>query len=155
MTESRSQTPCEPLTFPLVDAMRALQSALDHHDEAISEGQRLGRSDWRCVQRLVTHGPQSPGALQTALSLTSGSVTALLDRLEKRALIERRADPSDRRALRVVALPEAEQMVREASDPLHRVTRKLAERWGPDRSEEAGQACLDLAQLVEWSAQRA
>lgn len=157
-TPPLDQAPTAPPTgrapLALVDAMRALQSALDHHDDAISEGQRLGRSDWRCLHHLVTRGPLSPSALQRALGLTSGSVTALLDRLEKRALIERRAHPSDRRALRIVALPEAQALVHEASDPLDQVTRKLTERWGAERSEAAGQACRDLAKLVEWSAQR-
>ena len=78
MTESPS--------FQLVDAMRTLQAALDHHDTAVSESQDLGRSDWRCLQILVNKGPQSPSVLQKRLGLTSGSVTALLDRLERRGL---------------------------------------------------------------------
>ncbi len=138
----------------LVNAIRALQTALDHHDAAISTGQRLARNDWRCLQWLVEEGPQSPRGIQSRLGLTSGSVTALLDRLEKRNFIERWADPSDRRSLRIVPKSAAQDLVREASDPLDRVTSKLAERWGSDRSDAAGQACLDLAKLVEWSAQR-
>ncbi|MEM6585307.1 MAG: MarR family transcriptional regulator [Pseudomonadota bacterium] len=146
MTESPS--------FQLVDAMRALQAALDHHDSAVSESQDLGRSDWRCLQALVNKGPLSPSVLQKRLGLTSGSVTALLDRLERRGLIERHRDPADRRGLRIVPTQAAGRMVEAASDPLESVTSKLLERWGSDRSKAAGQACLDLAKLVEWSARR-
>jgi DNA-binding MarR family transcriptional regulator len=144
----------ESQASPLIHAMRTLQSALEDHDRAVSAACDLGRSDWRCLQYLVANGAQSPRALQRRLGLTSGSVTALLDRLERRGLIERQPDPADRRALLVVPLAAAQHVVREASDPLECVARKLAQRWGSGRSDAAGQACLDLARLVEWSAQR-
>ncbi len=138
----------------LIQAMRALQSALEEHDRAVGAACDLSRSDWRCLQWLVASGAQSPGAIQRRLGLTSGSVTALLDRLEKRGFIERQTDPADRRALRVIPLAIAQQVVRKACDPLESVTHRLAQRWGSQRSDAAGKACLDLARLVEWSAQR-
>lgn len=144
----------ESLKFQLVDSMRALQAALDHLDAVVGESQKLGRNDWRCLHALVRNDPQSPTGLQKRLSLTSGSVTALLDRLERRGLIERHRDPADRRAQRIVPTRAAERIVEEASNPLESVTSKLSERWGAERSEAAGQTCLDLAKLVEWSARR-
>ena len=134
--------------------MRKLQIALDSHDTAVSTAKNLARNDWRCLQFLIEDGPQSPRAIQWRLGLTSGSVTALLDRLEKRAFVQRRADPEDRRGLRIVPRAKAETLVSEAADPLMRVTSKLAQRWGEGRSEAAERACLDLAKLVEWSAHR-
>ena len=138
----------------LVSAMRTLQKALDNHDAAVSAGRNLARNDWRCLHFLIEEGAQSPRSIQNRLGLTSGSVTALLDRLEKRDLLERCPDPADRRALRIVPRAKAERLVRDICDPLMRVTDKLAQRWGPDRSDAAQQACLDLAKLVEWSAHR-
>ncbi len=43
----------------------------------------------------------SPGELLTATMLTSGAMTHRLDRLENSGWIERRADPNDRRGVRV------------------------------------------------------
>jgi len=76
-----------PRLPPLLKAMRALQSVLDEYDVANSVRAGLGRSDWRCLEYLVENGEARPGSIQQALGLTSGSVTALLDRLERRKLI--------------------------------------------------------------------
>lgn len=135
--------------------MRTLQTALEAHDTAISAAKGIGRSDWACLKLLVQTGAQSPGAIQKALGLTSGSVTALLDRLEKRTLIARCADPSDRRALRIEPRQEGARLVREAAMPLDHLAKRLEERWGQDRCHMAGQACRDLAKLVDWASCKA
>ena len=139
----------------LINAIRTLQAALEAHDATISAAKGIGRSDWACLKLLVQTGVQSPGALQRALGLTSGSVTALLDRLERRSLITRLADPSDRRALRIEPRKEAVCLVREAAMPLDHLAKRLEDRWGGERCDAAGQACLDLARLVDWASRNA
>lgn len=139
----------------LVNAMRALQKALDQHDARISAASSLGRNDWLCLRWLAQDGARSPGAIQRRLGLTSGSVTALLDRLEKRGLVRRCADLHDRRALRIESSAEGERLVREAARSLDQIMHRVTLRWGTDRSSATGQACLDLAKLVDWAAQRA
>lgn len=139
----------------LLEAVGALQSALDHRDATISAAHELGRSDWRCLQWLRDNGPQSPSAVCAALGLTSGSVTALLDRLEKRGLIERRADPVDRRALRIALRDPAHELLARTNAPLVDVTDRLTARWGAERAQAAQRACLDLAKLVQWVTNKA
>lgn len=148
------RTMSESATDQLLSAMRTLQIALDRHDAAISAAQNLARNDWRCLQFLTDAGPQSPRAIQRRLGLTSGTITALLDRLETRGFVERCAHPEDRRSLRIVPSAKAHALVSAAGDPLTRVTNKLAQRWGEGRSDATQQACLDLAKLVEWSAEK-
>ncbi|GAB5412579.1 MAG: hypothetical protein Cons2KO_01820 [Congregibacter sp.] len=58
----------------------------------------IPRNDLRCLN-LLEREPRTPGAIATALKLTTGSVTTLLDRLESLELVERRPAPHDRRAL--------------------------------------------------------
>src|SRR4051794_34757748 len=50
---------------------------------------------------LYADGPMSPAALATRLGISRSSVTALVDRLERAALVERQPDPADRRRLRL------------------------------------------------------
>jgi len=138
----------------LVSAMRSLQTALEQHDTAVSDARSLGRSDWRSLTWLVQEGPRSPTAIQHKLGLTSGSVTALLDRLEKRGLVARHSDPADRRALRIEPSADAERLVADAGMPLDEVMQKVTLRWGTDRASATGRACQDLAKLVEWASQR-
>jgi len=60
--------------------------------------------DWELLSALRRVGPPyrlSPSALATDLLLSSGAMTARLDRLERAGLVRRRPDPRDRRSIRV------------------------------------------------------
>jgi len=56
----------------------------------------------------------SPTALRRASLLTSGAMTNRIDRLEERDLVERVADPNDRRSLRVHLTPTGLGLIEEA-----------------------------------------
>lgn len=73
---------------------------------------RLGasRTDYDALEALDAHGPLTPGELGTLLSLTSGSVTALLGRLEDLGWARRDPHPDDRRKVVVSLTKEAWQL---------------------------------------------
>ena len=61
------------------------------------------RTDYDALEALDEHGPLTPGELGALLSLTSGSVTALVGRLEQLGWASRQPHPDDRRKV-VVSL---------------------------------------------------
>jgi len=75
-------------------------------DEAAAAYLGINRTDSRCVDILDRGGRMTAGQLATAARLTSGAVTAVLDRLEKAGLVRRVADPADRRRVLVEVTPE-------------------------------------------------
>lgn len=92
---SMSRTPDS--TLVLLDAVRRLYAVIERFD--ISTADRLGvdRSGLRAINAME-RGSISPGKLGELLGLSSGSVTALLDRLEEGGHIERlRSDTDGRR----------------------------------------------------------
>ena len=64
---------------------------------AVSEWAGLNVTDMECLRLLFLKGVASPSELARHTGLTSGATTAMLDRLEKAGLIERRPNPDDRR----------------------------------------------------------
>lgn len=90
----------------VVSACRRLHAAIDALDQAAADMLDVSRSDLRCLN-LLEHGPLTPKRIGWALVLTSGSVTALVDRLERKGLVERARDASDRRGVLVSATPKA------------------------------------------------
>jgi DNA-binding MarR family transcriptional regulator len=62
-------------------------------------GERLGLNvtDMECLGLLFHKGISTPSELARHTGLSSGAATAMLDRLEKSGLIERRPNPDDRR----------------------------------------------------------
>jgi MarR family transcriptional regulator, 2-MHQ and catechol-resistance regulon repressor len=67
------------------------------------EGFGICLSDFAVLEALLHKGPLPVQALGAKVLLTSGSMTAAVDRLEDRGLVERRRDPGDRRT-RIVRL---------------------------------------------------
>ncbi len=65
----------------------------------------LGRSDFAVLEVLLHRGPQPVNVIGRKVLLTSGSITAAVDRLESRKLVRRTADPKDRRG-RIVELTQ-------------------------------------------------
>lgn len=80
----------------------------------------------------------SPGQLIRQTLVTSGTMTNRVDRLERRGLVGRSPDPTDRRGVIVRLTPEGQQAVDAAmSDLLDRERTLLAELSGQDHEELA------------------
>ncbi len=85
--------------------MKAHES-LRRHAERHIHSLGIGFSDFAVLEVVFHKGPTPVNEIGSLVRLTSGSITAAVDRLEKKGLVERRNDPEDRRA-RVVHLTEA------------------------------------------------
>ncbi|PYX79073.1 MAG: MarR family transcriptional regulator [Acidobacteria bacterium] len=62
-------------------------------------------TDFAALEALLHKGPLSISEIQGKVLLASGSMTAAVDRLEKRGLVVRKSSPDDRRA-RIVKLTQ-------------------------------------------------
>jgi len=69
---------------------------------AMNEWAGLNATDMECLRLLFAKGVSTPSELARHTGLTSGATTAMLDRLEKAGLIERRPNPEDRRGTLIV-----------------------------------------------------
>lgn len=75
------------------EALAELQAAYDDRDRAMAEALGVNRTDLRCLDLIVRGGPQTATELGARLHLTRGSMTTLIDRLERAGYVERRDDP--------------------------------------------------------------
>ena len=72
----------------------------------------LGFSDFGVLEVLLNKGPLPVNSIGDRVHLSSGSITAAVDRLEAKGLLQRCSHPTDRRT-RVVHLTEAgEKLIR-------------------------------------------
>jgi DNA-binding MarR family transcriptional regulator len=77
----------------------------------------VSRSDYDAFEALDEFGPLTPRELGALLSLTSGTVTALIDRLEALGWAERELHPNDRRSVVIVGTKKAQKMGRDELKP--------------------------------------
>ena len=100
----------EPLGFLLSDAARLLRRRFDQHARALG----VTRSQWQVLFALSRNEGTNQGALADHLEVEAITLCRMIDRLEEGGLVERRADPADRRAWRLHltdrARPLLEQM---------------------------------------------
>lgn len=99
-----TQSDRDSFGFLFVTLARRWRRALDH--ELATSG--LSDASWSPLIHLSLSGD---GVSQTELAARAGldtsSLVRLLDRLEQRGLVERRVDPTDRRARRIHLTPQA------------------------------------------------
>ena len=76
-------------------------------------GEQLGVNvtDMECLGLLFHKGVATPSELAKQTGLSSGATTAMLDRLQKSGLIERRPNPDDRRGTLIVLLKSGTEKV--------------------------------------------
>jgi DNA-binding MarR family transcriptional regulator len=95
---------------------RDLASA--RHRSAISRRLGLSESEMLAVAHLAQRGHLSPSELAELLDLSSGGVTALVQRLELAGHVERQAHPTDRRSILLELSTALVERAGEAFTPL-------------------------------------
>ncbi len=107
-------------TSARVDAPRLLivlarcHHALSQIAERSIEDAGLCLTDFAALEALLHKGPLTITEIQGKVLLASGSMTAAVDRLEKKGLVVRRPAPIDRRAKLLDLTPEGRRAVETA-----------------------------------------
>lgn len=89
----------------LSQAVRLDQVANARFDEVMNRFLGINRTDGRCLDLLDQNQRMTAGQLAEKAGLTTGAVTALIDRLEMAGYIVRKRDETDRRKIWVELTP--------------------------------------------------
>lgn len=108
----------ERLLAELEHEVRAGQTATDMVDQAAADLMGVNRTDARCLDILDRLGTISAGRLAEESGLTTGAVTAMIDRLEAAGYVRRVPDEDDRRRVLVDLTPRARRAGRALYEPL-------------------------------------
>ncbi len=81
----------------LKQAGREQSAAVVMFHTGIGELLGLSASDHKALDMVAERAPVTAGELAAYTGLSSGTVTGVIDRLERAGMLERRRDPSDRR----------------------------------------------------------
>jgi DNA-binding MarR family transcriptional regulator len=94
--------------------------------EAIARRAGLSGTDHKVLGVIIQRGKMTAGELSRITGLTTGAVTGLIDRLEKKKLVKRSFDKDDRRKVIIVADPEkARKLLEPLFKRLQKKTTKL------------------------------
>jgi MarR family transcriptional regulator for hemolysin len=100
------------IAMNLMDVARMLRTYADQRARQFG----ISRAQWVVLIRLDRSEGLKQSELAEILDLQPISLTRLLDRLAENGLIERRPDPSDRRANRLYLTPAARPLLKQLAD---------------------------------------
>ena len=95
------------IAFTIMDVARMLRTYADQRARQFG----ISRAQWTVLIRIDRTEGLKQSELADILDMQPISLTRLLDRLAENGLIERRADPNDRRANRLYLKPAARPML--------------------------------------------
>jgi DNA-binding MarR family transcriptional regulator len=102
---------------------------------AMREGHGLNTTEMECLRLLFLKGVGTPSELARYTGLTSGATTAMLDRLEKAGLIERRPNPDDRRGILIIPVKSGAEKVASWFESARKAQDKLLSRYSEEQLE--------------------
>ncbi len=100
--------------------------ARDQMRAALASGSGVSPADLDALEHLEAAGPLTQRQLGERLSLTSGAITMLVDRLERAGWVRRRPHPSDRRSVLVELSAQAAERTPAGLASFHTRIRALA-----------------------------
>jgi DNA-binding MarR family transcriptional regulator len=122
--------PGDELFWLLRRALRTMRRDVREQVDLTPSRHRLLRVVARAAE------PQRQTALATALDVVPRSITSLVDDLERLGLVERRPDPTDRRATLVALTDEGRAVLAEADRQRRRHAEELLGRLAPPEQDE-------------------
>lgn len=133
---------------------QALGRMLKNAEDALESAARQGKihpTDLRCLSLLVSSpAPLSPKEIVSTLGLTSGSGTALFDRLERSGFTKRIPNCHDRRSVLIQLDPAA------ASEPLALLLelrnryRRVTERFSDEQLDVISEYLEEVSKLTPF-----
>jgi len=106
------QPPKREFAFTIMDVARLLKTYADQRARQFG----ISRAQWAVLMRIDRNEGLKQSELAEMLNLQPITLTRLLDRLADNGLIERRADPNDRRANRLYLKPAAKPLLGRLAD---------------------------------------
>lgn len=133
--------PHEPdLLILLNDVGRMMRTEADRRARAHG----MTRAQWVMLVRLHRQPGLSQKELAELLEVEPITVARLVDRLQSRGLLERRADPADRRVWRLHLLPAAQPVLDELETQREALLGLLTARLDPSTIEVVTSALLRM-----------
>jgi DNA-binding MarR family transcriptional regulator len=124
-----------PSRTELQARLHAFGLARDRLLIGLARSSRLSQLDLHALEHLEESGPLTPRELQQRLGLTSGAVTALIDRLERVGWVGRSPHATDRRSVLVELSAVAHDAADQRLGDYHRQIRRTIERLSaPERA---------------------
>ncbi len=130
------------LTLAVRGATLAVQ---EYRLRAARAGFSVGATEMMTLSQLFTAGPQSPSDLARFLSVTTASMTELVDRLERAGHVSRHPHATDRRRILVELNPETRAKIEKMFSRAEQATANAARHLSAAEHRSVLRFLIDVA----------
>ena len=113
--------------------------------------QKIGVShtDLKSAEILNETGPITAGELSKITGLSTGSVTALINRLEKSGYVKRERDQLDGRRVMIVPIPERQEQIKSHYQSLSMATKELCSAYNEQELILINQFVEEITKIMD------
>ena len=129
----------------IVDAIRRLYRAVYIGSSKMSRQFGLTGAQSGVLRNLFAHGPLSSAALSRRLYVTPSNITGVIDRLERKGLVERIRKEGDRRIALITLTEKGDELSKSLPDPIEK---KLISELGDLEPEHVELLSMALNQII-------
>lgn len=116
----------------LIKNLRKLSTRMVLFQQNAAHSLGVVHTDFKTADILNEMGPLTAGELAKVTGLSTGSVTALIDRLEHAGYVRREKDPSDRRRVIIIPIEERKSVIKEKYMPLNQAMTELGASYNEE-----------------------
>ena len=156
MYETTGSAPERTYSAPDITwATRRLDIAMSRLMVAFSRAVGISVPEMLALEHLDAGGSLGPSELARRLQMTTGAVTALVDRLEASGHATRAPHPSDRRRVVITRTRKADDDLTEEVAPMAMEILELAETLGDEERQAVGRFLDGFIAIIERTAAEA
>ncbi|MFZ7126151.1 MAG: MarR family winged helix-turn-helix transcriptional regulator [Desulfobacterales bacterium] len=137
------------LVHDIVDSIRQLYRMVYQDAFKVCRRYGLTASQSAVLRTLFMHGPMSSAELSRKLFVTPSNITGIIDRLEKKQLVERVRMQRDRRVAMITLTDGGQEISRDLPDPAENKLVVALAHLDEDRVEYLRKAMEEILSLVE------
>jgi DNA-binding MarR family transcriptional regulator len=139
----------DPEIQAIVAAIRRLYRIVYHDAIQASRGHGLTSSQSAALRMLFKTGPLSSAELSRRLHVTPSNMTGVIDRLEKKRLVDRVPDRADRRIALITLTEVGLKLGRDLPDPIENKLASRLDNLDPEEIREYRLAIERILDLIE------
>ncbi|MDP6509226.1 MAG: MarR family transcriptional regulator [Chloroflexota bacterium] len=132
----------------LIEADRRLVNAVQRITTPI-ESPDISLAQARMLFFIISHGPTRMGRLAQLLDVTMPTVTGTVDRMVQRGLVERQADPGDRRVVLVAMTEQGRVELEQLVGVRSKVMRQMLARMTRAEMEQLREAWVVMERATQ------
>ncbi len=133
----------------ILQSLRRIVRAVDLYSHRLKSQYNLTVPQLVCLRAVVDAGEATVSEVARAVYLSASTVVGILDRLEKRGLVERRRDRTDRRVVHVLGTAAGRALIEQAPSPLHDDFRRALGDLAESEQQVIADALSKIVDLME------